>query len=382
MEDITSESLLGEILAIKKQLYFLDEARKTTFLVSGGINGRERAVLNENVDFFSKYLDHSARVIEIDIGALRTRRSIFEPVLHCGEDLFDLLLVAGEYNINYQKNHLAGWMWHSWLRSTIAKDVYRTRQEQSRLRFGDWITGMVKKKLNRSYVFGTGPSLEKASDRKWDDGYKIVCNTIVRDKRLWHWIEPDVIVAGDPMYHFGVTRFAQAFRFDLKARLTESKQAVFVYPSEYDSMVRVEMAGFEDRLLPIEVGDHQFLGVDLKSDFRLPNLGNVLSLILLPVALNLSKNVYLWGFDGRAPKDKYFWKNSSKHTYDEYFDDLVKTYPAFFEHNVPKSDPTKYLRREQGDLLDQLMSQMEDNGFRFVMMHPSFTPTLAKRYKK
>ena len=83
--------------------------------------------------------------------------------------------------------------------------------------------------------------------------------------------------------------------------------------------------------------------------FQLPKLGNVLALMLLPLGCSLSRTVYLWGFDGRAPQDKLFWANSSKHTYPELMPALQKAHPCFFDHYVPHHDPARYVNQFHGE---------------------------------
>jgi len=107
----------------------------------------------------------------------------------------------------------------------------------------------------------------------------------------------------------------------------------------------------------------------------------VLNLLLLPLGCTLSKNVFLWGFDGRAPNDQLFWANSAKHSYPELMDTLRAAHPSFFEHFVPADKPTQYVRKVHGDQLDECLSQSERDGWSFVMMHKSWTPTLQKRYR-
>ena len=233
--------------------------------------------------------------------------------------------------------------------------------------------------LDKCYIFGTGPSLEKAIDQDWSDGYRVVCNTIVRDADLWHHINPHFIVAGDAIYHFGHTSFAKAFRKDLAERLASS-DTLFIYPALFHRFISREFEHLADQLVPIPGGSHQKIHVDLVNEFSYPGLGNVLALLLLPVGCTLSKNVCLFGFDGRAPKDKLFWSNSNKHTYLELMDDLKIAHPRFFDHHVPKQDPLKYVKSVHGDLLDKKMEDAENEGWRFVMLHESWTPTLQKRY--
>jgi len=285
---------------------------------------------------------------------------------------------SGIFNVDYLHNPSDGWEWHRLLNYTLkSDDSYLLASKE---RFAKRIEDLRSQQLDKCYVFGTGPSLEKAIAQDWSDGYRIVCNTIVRDADLWHHINPHFIVAGDAIYHFGHTRFAKAFRKDLAERLASSN-TLFIYPALFHQFILREFGHLADQLVPIPVGTHQKIHVDLLNDFSLPGLGNVLSLLLLPVGCTSSKNIHLFGFDGRAPNDKLFWSNSNKHTYLELMEDLQIAHPRFFDHYLPKQDPLNYVKSVHGDLLDQKMKDAESEGWEFVMLHESWTPTLQKRYR-
>ena len=271
---------------------------------------------------------------------------------------------------------LDGW---EWIRASNYHLRYSADIRSSRRRFAGRIEELKSLGLKRSYIFGTGPSLEKAIRRDWSDGYRIVSNTIVRDPDLWRHLDPHFIVAADAIYHFGHTAFARTFRRDLAARLKET-QTFFTYPAFFDEIVQREFKEFGPRLVPIPTGVHQQIEVDLCARFQLPNLGNVLALMLLPLGCTLARSVYLWGFDGRAPRDKLFWANSNKHTYLELMPELQKAHPLFFEHHVPRHNPGKYVTNVHGEILDRRLSAAEQAGFRFRMLHPSWTQTLQKRF--
>lgn len=233
--------------------------------------------------------------------------------------------------------------------------------------------------LDPVYVFGTGPSLALANDYDWSNGYRIVCNTIVRDKAIWAHLRPHVLVAADGLYHFSHTRHAVAFREDAVKRMKEHP-VWFVYPERFDCIVRREFAEHADWLVPLPQGPHRKFYVPVDKAEALPaGVGNILGSLLLPIACSLSRDVRLIGFDGRAPNDRLFWKNSGRHSYPELIDELSKTFPAFFEANVPKSDPEKYVRRFHGDRLHRELCEAEKIGFKFRLLSPSFTETLQCR---
>ncbi|MBA4383618.1 MAG: hypothetical protein C0410_02680 [Anaerolinea sp.] len=284
---------------------------------------------------------------------------------------------GGLFDIDHLKNHLAGWAWF-YLAEYCAKE--KTDLPLSFQRFKSAIDSLRKQHLEKVYIFGTGPSLSKAGKMDWSDGYRIVCNTIVRDPDLWHKINPHFIVAGDAIYHFSDTKFARAFRKDLALRLSETN-TYFVFPAMFYSIVRREMREYADRLIPIPDGTHTTVNVDLCQDFNLPRLGNVLPCLLLPLGCTLGKAIFLWGFDGRAPTDQLFWANSAKHSYPEFLPELKENFPAFFDHFVPANNPSQYVNTVHGDVLEECLQSAEKEGWYFEMLHKSWTPTLQKRCK-
>ncbi|EHJ12545.1 hypothetical protein CWATWH0003_2739 [Crocosphaera watsonii WH 0003] len=305
-----------------------------------------------------------------------------EPVLVIGEEQLQPSWIysyrKGVFNLDYLLNPDEGYVWHQLI--NLVSDTIDNDITESKKRFVKRVKSLQQESLDKCYVFGTGPSLEKAINRDWSDGYRVVCNTIVRDQELWNHINPHFIVAGDTIYHFGFTQFAKAFRQDLAKRLDES-QAMFIYPAVFHNLVKREFKDFSDRLIPIPINSHnKRIHTDLTGHFYLPDLGNILPLVLLPVACTMSKKVGLFGFDGRAPDDKLFWRNSNKHTYLEYMPDLQKAHPSFFNHHLSKSDKNKYVKSVHGDILDEKLIDAERDGWQFIMLHKSWTPTFQKRY--
>ena len=322
----------------------------------------------ENIERFTwvKYVPFSVIFNKVPFVILRTPRK-WEKVL---------LRNRKVYSLDAKENPVDGWEWFRLL-NEVNNDTADIRKAGNK--FLEYLGLIENPAYNKCYVFATGPSLEKAIEHDWSDGYRVVCNTIVRDKELWDHIDPHFVVAGDAIYHFGHTEFAQAFRRDLLRRLKGGK-AKFVYPALFDPIVQRELAEVSEQLIPIQQGTYKEVGVDLTQHFELPGLGNVLNLLLLPLATTLSKEICLWGFDGRAPDDKLFWSNSKKHSYPELMPSLLECHSAFFERFVPADKPDSYVKSVQGDELDEMLSRAEAKGFRFVMMHKSWTDALNKRF--
>jgi hypothetical protein len=287
--------------------------------------------------------------------------------------------VTSCFDVDQGRNPVEGW---EWCRLAQQLDGLPTdaRRAEARQRLELAVRRVTQRGLDRVYAFGTGPSLASAMKRSFRDGYVIVCNTIVRDRALWQHLRPDFIVAGDAIYHFGHTAHAQAFRADLHERLRESRDSVtFVYPELFDALVRREFSDVEHLLVPVPFGRRREEVYSLLDRFELPPLSNVLNILLLPMAATLAREIGLWGFDGRAPKDVAFWANSSGQSYPEHMAALRLEHPAFFDHFVPPGNEAKYAGTVHGDMLDALLSSGERRGYRYTMLHWSWTATLQKR---
>lgn len=283
-------------------------------------------------------------------------------------------------DLDYETNPSDGWALMD-LGVAIAGGSRRKSIGAARQTFVNHVQQLTADGPRPVYLFGTGPSLQLAGERSFADGTTIVCNTIVRDPELWHHLVPAFLTAGDAIYHFGNTPHARAFRADALRRLQESDgRTLFVYPAIFDVVVRSEFRDVQSLLVPIPWGEHTDLTVDLTTRFALPPVGNVLNALLLPLGCTLSRDVRLWGFDGRGPTDSGFWANSNRHAYPELMQTIRDAHPAFFTENTPRGNEVQYVKQVHGDWLDERLAEAERRGFQFQMLHRSWTPTLQKRY--
>lgn len=353
-----------------------DERRTRVNIIAPQATNDEVSELKRRAAFFFPAAQHDIRVSGQITWPIVLSPA---PILLFGITLDELpgwaKLHGGIFNVDHLRNPMDGWSWCE--AGTYVNGIENKQDAQARLLA--CLNRIKAQGLERCYIFGTGPSLERARHRSWNDGARVVCNTIVRDAELWHHIDPHIVAAGDAIYHFGFTEFALAFRRDLHARLSESPDVLFVYPDYFDFIVRREFGEFKHRLVPIPNGTQDRVHDDLAINFTLPPLGNVLNKLLLPLGCNLSRHVGLWGFDGRAPKDQLFWSNSQKQSYQELMPTLQAAHPAFFDHFVPRENPEKYVQSVHGDVLEYLLSQAENDGWTFTMLHHTWTQTLAKR---
>ena len=283
------------------------------------------------------------------------------------------------FNLDFDNNYSDAWEYHRLLSGIRNNDIFK-EISLGKMRLKT-LRDKLTKDYSKAYIFGTGPSLEKAISENFKDGIRIVCNTIVKDEEIWLHIDPHLIVAADAIYHFGMGQFARSFRSDLNKRLSSTK-TYFVYPAIFHSFCKIAFSKYEERLIPIPNGSISTIHHDLTEKYGLSSHGNVLVSMLLPLACTFSRHIFLWGFDGRAPGDKLFWKNSSRHFYEEQVHELINLHPAFYKTLVPEEAPELYVKKFHGTVLDRAMAKAESEGFHFTMMHETHTETLQKRYAK
>jgi hypothetical protein len=363
-----------------RSVLFRKKSHTTIYLVARGADAGKVAEVQRRLQFFESGLNVEVvnnisllQYFDYSLLGFVSWRPVFKKFL------LTRVKHVQVYNFDYDSNYGDGWEYHrllSHLRAAEVVDGVRHGKEVMQQAYS-----ALKDKFEKAYVFGTGPSLERAAERDWSDGLRIVCNTIVKDEKLWHHIEPHFIVAADAIYHFGIGNFASNFRRDVANRLRESPDTLFVFPAEFYVFCLRELREFSERLVPIPVGGVQNSHDGFIKSFALPAVGNVLPSMLLPLACTFSKNIFLWGFDGRAPGDKMFWKNSDRHFYSADVEQLTKLHPAFFNFHVPKGKEDNYVRKVHGTALEELLRAAEQKGFSFTMMHFSYTEVLQKRNK-
>ena len=356
--------------------------RAEVLLVTGDADPLKVHEVETRLNFLFTHLDDT---LEVRIVSRASALAYLRSTAVAAADASAVPAVARRYvrwvvDLDYDTNPFDGWELMD-LAVAITGGLSRRAAATARSRFVGHVQKLANDGPRPVYLFGTGPSLGSATKRSFADGAVIVCNTIVRDPQLWHHLQPAFLTAGDAIYHFGNTPHARAFRADALRRLKESDgRTLFVYPAPFDVIVRSEFRDVDSLLVPIPWGEHTDITVDLTKHFFLPAVGNVLNALLLPLACTLSKDVRLWGFDGRAPNDTGFWANSDRHAYPELMQSIRDSHPAFFADKIPNANEFRYVKEVHGDWLDTRLSEAERRSFQFRMLHHSWTPTLQKRY--
>lgn len=227
---------------------------------------------------------------------------------------------------------------------------------------------------SKAFILATGPSAALADVSSVDADIRITCNSAVRDIDRIRAFRPSIICCTDPVFHFGPSRYAAGFRKDL-VRAAEAVDALVVCGHRFAGPMLGLEPELRDRLVVIP---HQDGGPWRWPTDRNPTVrqaGNVLTTLMLPLALLLADDVSIAGTDGRKPVENYFWKHNPQL---QYSDDLMQTvfdaHPAFFRD----TDYADYYDEFCGNV-ESLCALGERRGKTVRAVTPSWIPAMRAR---
>lgn len=226
----------------------------------------------------------------------------------------------------------------------------------------------------KALVLGTGPSAKLLDPDRVDADVRIVCNSAVRDLDLIRALDPHVIAFYDPVFHFGPSRYAAAFRADL-VRALAICDAEVVTVERFAHVLLAHHPEIRSRVTVIGGGPRVPWHWPTPAEPWTRQATNVLVSLLLPVGFTLADTVEVAGCDGRRPSENYFWKHNQQI---QYSDELMRTvftaHPAFFA-NI---DYPSFYARHCAEL-EEVLALAESEGKRVVPVTPSWIPALASR---
>jgi hypothetical protein len=222
-------------------------------------------------------------------------------------------------------------------------------------------------------VLGTGPSGSSFDEpaERWD--LRIICNSAVQNQSLLERLRPNVIAFADGVFHFGPSRYARAFRDDLM-RAVDLLDPVLVVPNNYLGLLLANLPELSCRAVGLDTDAAEWT-IPSRGRTCVKETGNVLTLLMLPVAAGLAIQVDVAGCDGRNPDETYFWKHGASIQYsDELMKSAFEAHPAFFRDQVY----VDYYDRHCADLAG-LLAVVEKSGVAVRSITRSYIPTLARR---
>jgi hypothetical protein len=225
-----------------------------------------------------------------------------------------------------------------------------------------------------AFVLATGPSALEVDLESVMDDVRITCNSAVRDLERIREYRPNIITFMDPVFHFGPSQYAAGFRRDA-VRAAEAVDALVVCGDTFAGPLLGLEPSLHERLAVIP---HQEGGPWRWPTSRNPTMrqaGNVLTGLMLPLALMLADEVSIAGADGRQPTENYYWKHNPALQYsDALMQTVFEAHPAFFRDR----DYEDYYDEHCANL-EALIQVGEAHGKRVRGVTSSWTPALRAR---
>lgn len=290
-------------------------------------NGTTQDTIANAIEFYSKALGFEVEPIVSKIREFVILMAPWIPVIWTKSKTPNMFLrILGAYSVA-PNDPSAAWNWNNLLHRISAKPIFANAT------FAKQISKWRKESLT-AYGLGTGPSYSLWPAIPKQNRILIVTNSAVKDRVMLAYHRPQVVVAGDALFHFSETEHARIFRADLARYLNDNPRAFFAFPSHFYPVVNSTIQVLKHQLVPLRIRRFRKGSLfDFRDHERLPQGRNSLDLLILPLALSFSNVIRLCGFDGPAKADSVgLWPTSEQSEYANEKRKLRTDYPGFFTY--------------------------------------------------
>jgi len=232
------------------------------------------------------------------------------------------------YMIDYINNKEASeWLINISLDTTNKKTLeYITNKSWEQYKY---LYSKIKKQ--KVLVCGSGPSFEELSvDFQHYD--VMICNSIVKNIDFIKKSKPKYLAFGDPVFHTGPSLYSERFRKDVKQLINFCNPYIFTLLRDFPIYNELFSKKELEKFIFIPTKKIEKFNLELEKKFYIKGTGNILTLFMLPIAMNLYTEINLTGFDGKTKSDnKYYWKHSSLNQYYDLLENVKQVHPGFFD---------------------------------------------------
>lgn len=226
----------------------------------------------------------------------------------------------------------------------------------------------------QAFCFTTGPSFDTYKSFKFPkNSLNIICNSIVKNTEFLNYINNvDLITFGDPVFHFGSSKYAEFFREDV-LNIVENSETYIAVPHSTIPILIYHYPQIK----------HKIIGIETKNTYNFPEIGklfiketkNILTQFMIPIASSICNTIFIMGADGRKPDEKYFWQHSKNAQYTDLMETVFIAHPSFFRDRVY----TDYYKEHCEDL-EKLIEYGESLGKVYFSITKSYIPAFEKRF--
>ncbi len=255
-------------------------------------------------------------------------------------------------------------------------DTESERQRSSSYeRFIEATTRCWRRRHN-AYMFAPGPTLLSGIDRTaFDDGVRIVCNSVVTSSSLTTRLRPDFICIADDFLHAGAILYAGEFRKALCDAML-STEAYLICRAAHQRLFEFTLPeSVRHRIVGVPCETHlPHPNLDLVRTFCVKDFGNILTMFMLPLATTFSNSIFAIGCDGRAPGEQQkVWAYAAELPIESKRWSLYAAHPA----QSGLSGPEFVSHHEEN--VDLLCNLTESSSKKVYSLTPSHIPAFRER---
>ncbi len=243
--------------------------------------------------------------------------------------------------------------------------------DEHRLKFEDLAKRLGR--FDRGFALATGPSIADYRRFCTDGAFVVACNSIIKNMDLMEEVRPQVLVFADPVFHYGPSAYAAAFRTNLRDVIGRFDFHI-ITPLKYYATLVDMMPEAKDRSIAVPFDRDCGVVLDLRRDYRVNVTDNILTLLMLPIAFTFARDVIAIGCDGRPIEENdYFWTHNASVQYVDQMSNIKGVHPSFFD-----MDYDDYYNRHLSNV-DRYIRIAEAEGKSFTSGGFSYLPAMAER---
>jgi hypothetical protein len=231
--------------------------------------------------------------------------------------------------------------------------------------------------IKNCFVYGTGPSLNTNINYEPTRNLHIACNSMVANTNLMRKLKPQIIVAADPVYHFGCSQYAGVFRQKLMEAMDRyGSWLITVGDARFNLLSKNWPDKYAHKCIALQPdSDSHNIIYNFNDSLAVTITSNILTLLMLPIAAFFSDRINIVGCEGRSlQENNMYWQYDSQSQINDELASIKKVHPGFF-----KIDFNEYYLIHC-NTVHRWVKKIENDGKSIRVLTDSYIPALKDRF--
>ncbi len=267
--------------------------------------------------------------------------------------------------------------WGALYYSSFSGEELEAYREQSKQVFQKMEAGQEKRGVRKGNIFCSGPSIHEFIEQfeKYkgiDREFNIICNSMVKDKKMLDVIKPSLLAFTDLNYYFSPTAYCRQFMADVIEGWNKYHFYIAVYEYELPLFLK-HYPMFKDYVFGLE-NNSKVPCFPSGKKLTVKRAANIMTETMLPVASELCDEIGIFGCTGRDEGEIFYWQHNDRTQYKELMQSVFDAYPSLFRDQEYED----YYKRHCQNVKN-LIEYGESKGKKYYNYTVSFIPALKER---